>query len=1423
MEAPQAYLLKLVDALGLLTGPDEIKAAAAEMLARRLRVAAAGYIEVSPDLGMIPAAGGYSLSDFGESAQAVLAGEELYAEDCASIGAAACIPLMNAGRLAAFLYAVDPHPRHWPEEDRFLLRETAERTRRAVERARAESELRAGEERRRRLFQAIDEGFCVAEFVRDESGRPVDFRHLECNAAFERLIGCGPVVGRLASELAPQDCEFWVRACASMVDAGAGRKRVVHHVAQTDRWYEAAAFPFGGGGRFAVLLSDVTERKRTEAALLESEERFRHLVESYAHAVWETNAEGVVVADSPSWRAFTGQTYEEWIGYGWLNAIHPGDRACAERQWREAVAQRRDVNMEFRLKTANGDWQWTNVRATPIYAADGSLVKWAGINVNIHRRKRAEESLRESEARQSFLVRLSDALQPLTDPVAVPAAAARALAEHLGAGRCYYAEVESETFPALARLWQAAGIPGLMAALAEGKPAVAESCGETDAAPAGIHSCAVVPLIKQGRLAAALGVAQSAPRQWTPGEVSLIGEVAERTWEAVKRARGEEALRESEARYRALAGATSEALFRMNPDWSEMRQLSGGEFLTGAETPSRDWLQSYIPPEDRHLLRAAVAEAIRTKGAFELEHRVRRKDGSLGWAFSRAVPRLDAEGGILEWFGAASDITKRKQVELDLKESRNKYQALIETTSDFIWEVDSQGRYTYCSPQAETLWGIKPEEMIGKTPFDVMPPEQKASATAAFANMAKSPQPFSGLESEAYDGQGRLIHIETSAVPFFDDRGTLLGFRGISRDITERKRAQEALGRSERLYRAIGESIDYGVWVCDPDGRNTYASESFLKLVGQTQEQCSNFGWGDVLHPDDAEKTIAAWKECVRTGGRWDIEHRYRGVDGKWHDILARGVPVRDERGEVVCWAGINLDISALKRAQEELRRSNAVLEAFFAASPGILNIDDEELRYVKTDALTPTYFGLTRESIVGKSIAELAPEFMREYGAMLREVIETGQPRLNVEVRTPVADRGGEMAYWLASYFPVPLPENRRGVGVVGVEITELRKAEERLRQAQKLESLGVLAGGVAHDFNNLLVGIVGCGSLAEEMLPAGHPAVELIQTVIRTGEQAAHLTRQMLAYSGKGTFVLEPLDLSAIIPEMAGLIRSSISKNIALHLNLGPALPFIEADRGQVQQVFMNLVLNAAEAIGGRDGVITVVTGVRAVDGSFIRLNPEAADLRPGEYVLLQVHDTGCGMDETTRARIFDPFFTTKFTGRGLGLAAVAGIVRGHKGCILVKSAPGQGSAFTVLFPRAAAPAGRAAVPAPRLSLRGSGVILVVDDEALVREMAKRALERHGYTVLAADSGPAAIDLFRTRSEEIALIVLDLSMPKLSGEQTLPHLRKIRPEVKVIISSGYSEAETMLLFKDDPISGFIQKPYTATTIAEKVKLALT
>ena len=381
-----------------------------------------------------------------------------------------------------------------------------------------------------------------------------------------------------------------------------------------------------------------------------------------------------------------------------------------------------------------------------------------------------------------------------------------------------------------------------------------------------------------------------------------------------------------------------------------------------------------------------------------------------------------------------------------------------------------------------------------------------------------------------------------------------------------------------------------------------------------------------------------------------------------------------------------------------------------------------------------------------------------------------------------------------------------------------KLRVREDQLRQAQKMESIGVLAGGMAHDFNNLLTGVIGNASLALDSMEPSDENRPLIEAAMLSAQRAADLTRQMLAYAGKGRFIVGPVSLSEAVREMAGLLRGSVPATIEIDLNLDSKIPPVEADEGQIQQIVMNLVLNASEAIGDRPGRITVLTETRELDTAAI--NQYHLGIPAGTYVCLEVEDTGPGMDQATRARIFEPFFTTKFTGRGLGLAAVHGIVRAHDGAVFVYSHPGKGAHFKVLLPAAGSYAiEKPEVPSGVQDLGGHGTALVVDDEETVRLVAKTSLERAGYRVLLATNGIEAVEVFKQAADQIAFVILDLTMPQMSGEETLERLRAIRTDVPVLLSSGYNQVEVIKRFTGRGLAGFIGKPYSSATLLEKVK----
>lgn len=394
-------------------------------------------------------------------------------------------------------------------------------------------------------------------------------------------------------------------------------------------------------------------------------------------------------------------------------------------------------------------------------------------------------------------------------------------------------------------------------------------------------------------------------------------------------------------------------------------------------------------------------------------------------------------------------------------------------------------------------------------------------------------------------------------------------------------------------------------------------------------------------------------------------------------------------------------------------------------------------------------------------------------------------------------------------------------------LQAAQLRERDEdqkrfasRMLETQKLESLGVLAGGIAHDFNNLLVGVLGYSSLALAELPSTSSVRPHVEQIERAAKRAAELTGQMLTYSGKGRFVAGPLQLNDLVRDISGLLEMSISKKARLELNKDPGLPRIMADAAQIRQVLINLVLNASEALGTGAGLVCVRTGTEPMDRNRLREFRHGDELPEGLYVVLEVGDTGSGMDPAVLSRIFDPFFSTKFTGRGLGLPVVEGILRSHGGAIKVDSAPGRGTRFTLLFP----PLEKSQIPEipEEKPLPPPPTILIADDEPLVRNLAERVLLQAGFRVVLAMDGQQAVEIFRARRGEISLVLLDAAMPKLSGEEAFREIRHLEADIPVLLSSGYLESDAAGTLLSEGLTGFLQKPYTADILLEKVRNTL-
>jgi two-component system, cell cycle sensor histidine kinase and response regulator CckA len=638
-----------------------------------------------------------------------------------------------------------------------------------------------------------------------------------------------------------------------------------------------------------------------------------------------------------------------------------------------------------------------------------------------------------------------------------------------------------------------------------------------------------------------------------------------------------------------------------------------------------------------------------------------------------------------------------------------------------------------------------------------------------------------------------------------------------SQDELERLRAVEE--RHRLLFTNMGAGFAVFEMLADAEGRVVdarllEANQAYRQMIGRPSDGLVG-GTMREIFPYMDERWLAFLAEVARTG-----------VPGSRLDHVAEHDVYVDVRAYCPSpgQAAVQLyDVTQQKRAEQSNRERDARLDALVSsAMDAIVSLDDTQ---------RVTLFNPAAEKMFRCGAAEaLGSEFARFISPQHREA---QREELGEFLRSGVSSRrlgvGGELRGVRVNGEEFPMEgsisqctvQKRTLLTLILRDSSERRRAEDerlkflsQIQQTQKLESLGVLAGGIAHDFNNLLMAVLGHADLALDALPSASEARDDLAEIRRAAQRATELCKQMLAYSGKGRFVIQAVELQKIVEEMLHMLRVSISKNAVLKLNFSPNLPSVDADASQLRQVVMNLVVNASEAIAERSGVITLSTGAMHCDRGYLSEAWLDEQLPEGTYVFIEVADSGSGMDAETRSRIFDPFFTTKFTGRGLGLAAVLGIVRGHRGAIKVYSEPGKGTTLKVLFPASQRAQLREPASAVRDIYQGKGTVLLVDDDESVRAVGRKMLERIGFSVVTAADGAEAIARFRERGDDIICAIVDLTMPHVDGAETFRELRRMRPGVRVILSSGYNEQDVTQRFVGKGLAGFIQKPYQLATL---------
>lgn len=655
--------------------------------------------------------------------------------------------------------------------------------------------------------------------------------------------------------------------------------------------------------------------------------------------------------------------------------------------------------------------------------------------------------------------------------------------------------------------------------------------------------------------------------------------------------------------------------------------------------------------------------------------------------------------------------------------------------------------------------------------------------------------------------------------------------------INRQRRIEASLGQTRRLTTDIDSTrrqladlingVDAVVWTLDPKTyRYTFVSGGGEKLLDQPVSrwtQDADF-WSTSIHPDDREMARHFHEKALATGADQSADYRMLRASGEVVWVKNRITP-SIEAGQLTTLRGIIVDITQRKNAELNLRESEKRTREVMENMSLLIAVLDVQGRITFCNERFAQAVQWPRKELTGQLFFEmLAPPEQCESRRRDFEGMMKGHA-FYPQRQTELVARSGKRR--LVSWNIV-LTRNADGsiAGLTGMgeDITERTAEEEALRQSQKLESLGILTGGIAHDFNNLLTAIMGNTELALQQVKGNDAACDHLNKIIATSKRLADLTRQMLAYSGKGNFIITQIDLNEVIQEMTSLIAVSVGKHIKMRYELASEPLWLMADAVQIEQVVLNLITNASEAIGVRPGEIVLHTYRDRFSEEQIQAGFANQQLLPGDYLCVEIVDNGCGMSAETLSKIFDPFFTTKFTGRGLGLAALQGIVRGHKGGVQIETMVGIGTKFKIYFPAANLEpvAAKKKATSSLETWSPKGVILVIDDETPLRSMAAEVLQAQGFEVLQAENGKEGLDIFQRQGSRITLVLLDLTMPVMGGEETFHRLKAIRPDVKILLTSGYSQEDAIDRFPTIGLAGFIQKPFLPSQLLERIRQAI-
>jgi len=902
------------------------------------------------------------------------------------------------------------------------------------------------------------------------------------------------------------------------------------------------------------------------------------------------------------------------------------------------------------------------------------------------------------------------------------------------------------------------------------------------------------------------------------------------------RRRYEKALRRSEQRYRDLFDHSPDIIYTHDMDGNYTSVNEAGLKILGMSRDEfigmnfRKLVDPEFLPTTENFFRMKLEGKVHQTGPYQLA--VKAKDGRTVW-FEVNTRTIFQDGKAVGVQGVARDITERKLLEQQLEEAQERYRSFVEEAQDGIIETDAKGRFTFVNEITTKTTGYSRSELLGKSYLDLVDPEFRETAKSLYrSQLARKDQAvYVEMPILAKDGRRIWLGVRTSV---FLEGDKLKSVRSIARDITERKKAEEALKESERRYkelyrmmRLMCDNVPDMIWAKDVDKRFLFANRAICHDLLGAQDTDEPVGKTDMffaerersLHADNPHwhtfGEICADSDAVvmeeKVPRRFD---EFGNVKGQFLYLDVYKAPLLDEAGNMIGTVGCARVVTEERRREEEQAR---LITAINQTADTVMITDTKGVIQFVNPAFEKIT-GYSREEVLGKTPSVLksgkhSPEFYKTLWRTLREKkVWTGHfinkkkdGTLYEEdaTITPVRDSSGRVTSYVA----------------VKRDVTNEAMLQKELLHSQKMEAIGTLAGGIAHDLNNVLQVILGYCQLLTPRLQ-DDTASKGLQAIATATRRAGDLVSRVLTFSRKIQTEARPLELNHEIRRIHELLQRTIPKMIQIQLRLADDLHLIHADAVQIEQILMNLSVNAAHAMPD-GGVLSIQTENVSLDEDFCSRHAGAV---PGEYILLTVSDTGCGMEKDILERIFEPFFTTKKVGEGtgLGLSMVYGIVAAHNGFILCDSQPGAGATFRIYFPRFYPQVEEAAVQESTGSLLGNETVLLVDDEDEVVSLARDAFAGYGYTLLTARTGEEALELYKAQGNDIDIVVLDLVMPGMGGRTCLKELIKLDPTARVVIASGFATEETVKQVLKSGARSFVKKPFEFEDLLLEIRKVL-